>query len=186
MEPDEYPRVVSLACHDLRTPLATVFGFSRTLARGGELDERTTRFVGMMGEAADQMAELLDELAVSARIAGDRWEPGLREIDTLELARSADAAVPVDGSGDVVETEVEAVARALRSLARAARVHGRVEGVAWQVDGRVLSLAPVNADAAPVVLAHEIRDLGSVVARQVIEALGGSLELEGETLRVRL
>jgi len=56
MDPDEYPRVVSLACHDLRTPLATVFGFSRTLARGGDLDERSARFVGMMGEAADQMA----------------------------------------------------------------------------------------------------------------------------------
>src|SRR5262249_21442700 len=109
MDPDEYARVVSLACHDLRTPLATVFGFSRTLARGDDLDERSARFIGMMGEAADQMAELLDELAVSARIAADRWEPALREIDTLALARTADAAVAVDGSGETVETEVEAV-----------------------------------------------------------------------------
>jgi signal transduction histidine kinase len=186
MDPDEYAQVVSLACHDLRTPLATVFGFSRTLARGDDLDERSARFVGMMGEAADQMAELLDQLAVSARIAAHRWEPALREIDTLALARTADAAVPGDGSGEVVETEVEAVGRALRSLARAARVHGRVEDLAWHVDGRVLALTPVNADAAPVVLAEEIRDLGSIVARQVIEALGGSLELDGETLRVAL
>jgi signal transduction histidine kinase len=180
MDPDEYARVVSLACHDLRTPLATVFGFSRTLARGGDLDERSARFVGMMGEAADQMAELLDELAVSARIAANRWEPALREIDTLELVDAA------EGHGAMVETEPEAVGRSLRSLARAARLHGRVEEVAWHVDGRLLSLAPVTAAAAPVVLAHEIRDLGSIVARQVIEALGGSLDLDGETLRVRL
>jgi signal transduction histidine kinase len=180
MDPDEYPRVVSLACHDLRTPLATVFGFSRTLARGGDLDDRSTRFVGMMGEAADQMAELLDELAVSARIAADRWEPALREIDTLQLVDRA------EGHGALVETEPEAVGRALRALARAARLHGRVDEVSWHVDGRVLSLAPVTAAAAPVVLADEIRDLGSIVARQVIEALGGSLELDGETLRVRI
>lgn len=180
MDSADYPRVVSLACHDLRTPLATVFGFSRTLARGGELDERSARFVGMMGEAADQMAELLDELAVSARIAGGRWEPALRELDTRELVAAA------EGRGEVIETEPEAVARALGSLARAARVYGRVEEVSWQVDGRVLSLSPVSADAGPVVLGDEIRDLGSIVARQVIEALGGSLELDGETLRVSL
>lgn len=180
MDPDEYARVVSLACHDLRTPLATVFGFSRTLARGGELDERSARFVGMMGEAADQMAELLDELAVSARIAAGRWEPALREVDTLGLVDGA------EGSGLVIETEPQAVGRALGSLARAARVYGRVDDVSWHVDGRVLSLSPVNADAGPVVLADEIRDLGSIVARQVIEALGGSLELDGEALRVAL
>ena len=33
---------------------------------------------------------------------------------------------------------------------------------------------------------ESIRDLGSLVARMVIEALGGSVELDGETLRVRL
>ena len=33
-----FPRVVSLACHDLRTPLATIYGFARTLSRGEDLD----------------------------------------------------------------------------------------------------------------------------------------------------
>jgi signal transduction histidine kinase len=186
MAPDQFPRVVSLACHDLRTPLATVFGFSRTLARAGELDERNARFIGMIGEAAEQMTELLDELGAAARIAGDRWEPVLREVDTLALAVGADESVPASGSGLVVETEVEAVGRALRSLARAARVYGRIDEVSWRVDGRVLELAPIVPAAAPVVTGEEIRDLGAVVARQVIEALGGSLELVGESLRVTL
>ena len=52
--------------------------------------------------------------------------------------------------------------------------------------GRELSLAPVTAAAAPVVTGEEVRDLGSLVGRAVIEALGGSLELAGDTLRVRL
>ena len=42
------------------------------------------------------------------------------------------------------------------------------------------------SDAAPVILGEELKDLGAIVARQLIEALGGSLELEGEVLRVRL
>ena len=47
-------------------------------------------------------------------------------------------------------------------------------------------LAPVTAAAGPVVSGHEVRDLGSLVARLVVEALGGSLELDGQALRVAL
>jgi hypothetical protein len=50
----------------------------------------------------------------------------------------------------------------------------------------VLELSPVSAEAAPVVEGRDVRDLGSLVARLVLEELGGSLELDGETLRVRL
>ena len=40
-DPD-FARLVSLACHDLRTPLATVHGFATTLSRGGLSSRRTT------------------------------------------------------------------------------------------------------------------------------------------------
>ena len=36
----EFARLVTLACHDLRTPLATVNGFAKTLVRGGQLDDQ--------------------------------------------------------------------------------------------------------------------------------------------------
>jgi len=58
--------------------------------------------------------------------------------------------------------------------------------VTWSVRGRELALSPVRPAAAPVVTGEELRDLGSLVARIVIEALGGSLELSGETLLVAL
>jgi hypothetical protein len=47
-------------------------------------------------------------------------------------------------------------------------------------------LAPVTPAAAPIVTGDEVRDLGSLVAVSVIRALGGSVELAGDTLRVRL
>src|SRR6266498_1472976 len=96
-EDRDFPRLVSLACHDLRTPLATIFGFARTLTRSEELDERSARFLAMIGEAAEQMTRLLDELGAAARIEAGRWEPVLREVDTLELARSQDARISVEG-----------------------------------------------------------------------------------------
>src|SRR3954452_94698 len=88
MTETSFPRVVSLACHDLRTPLATIYGFARTLTRAGDLDERTLRFLSMIEEASEQMTEILDELGVAAKIEAGTWEPVLREVDTLELAGS--------------------------------------------------------------------------------------------------
>src|SRR5439155_6898170 len=64
-EDNSFTRLVALACHDLRTPLATVFGFARTLSRGGTLDEVSARYVQMIESASEQIGELLDELSVA-------------------------------------------------------------------------------------------------------------------------
>jgi len=186
MAEDRFPRVVSLACHDLRTPLATIFGFARTLTRAGDLDDRSMRFLGMIEEASEQMTGLLDEVGVAARIEGGRWEPVRREADTLALATTEDERVITEGEGETIQTDPEAVERALRALAVAAARYGPEERVTWRVQGRELELTPISADAAPVVTGEQVRDLGSLVARMVIEELGGSLELDGATLRVLL
>src|SRR5690242_3391801 len=186
MEDTRFPRIVSLACHDLRTPLATIYGFARTLTRMEQHDERTGRYLVMIEEASQQMTDLLDELGAAARIEAGRWEPALREVDTAELARGDDERIAVEGKGETIETDADAVRSALRSLAVAALRHGPVEQVTWSVDGRELSLAPVTAAAAPIVTGEEVRDLGALVAVSVVGALDGSVELAGDTLRVRL
>ena len=186
MDEETFPLVVSLACHDLRTPLATVFGFARTLNRMEGQDERTTRFLGMIEDAAEQMTELLDGLGAIARIQAGRWEPVLRAVDTVDLAASDDPRVTVDGAGEPVETEVDAVGKALRSLASAAIRFGPVENVTWTVRGRELELGPVTEASAPVLSGGEVRDLGSLVARAVIERLGGTFAVEGDVVRLRL
>jgi signal transduction histidine kinase len=186
MDDARFPRLVSLACHDLRTPLATIYGFARTLTRMEEHDERTARYLGMIEEASEQMTELLDELGAAARIEGGRWEPVLREVDTVELARADDERIVVDGEGETIETDAEAVRSALRSLAVAALRHGPVAEVRWSVTGRELSLTPVTPAAAPIVTGEEVRDLGSLVAVSVIRALDGSLSVAGDALRVQL
>jgi signal transduction histidine kinase len=184
--PERFPRLVSIACHDLRTPLATVYGFARTLVRAGDHDERTARFLGMIEAAAEQMTALLDDLGLAARIAGDRFEPVLREVDTLELAHSDDARVEVTGSGASMETDADAVRGSLRAFAVAALRHGPVERVTWTVSGPAFALSPITAAAAPVVSGEEQRDLGSLVGLLVIGALGGACAVEGETFRVSL
>ena len=53
----QFARLVSLACHDLRTPLATVYGFARTLTRMNTLDDQSARYIGMIDQASAQLGE---------------------------------------------------------------------------------------------------------------------------------
>jgi len=186
-----FPRLVSLACHDLRTPLATVHGFATTLARGGGLEPPADRYVEMIDAASAQLAELIEELSLVARIESGRYEPTLREADTLELSRAAAARlgedrVHVSGSGAVVETDGDAVERGLAALFQSALRHGGLDSVEVEVDRREVRLSPVTPAAAPVVLGDDLRDLGAAVAARLVARLGGSLAVEGETMTIRL
>ena len=179
--------LVSLACHDLRTPLATAFGFARTLSRVGELDERQTRYVTMIEAASEQMTEILEGLGLVARIEGGRWEPNLQEADSLELARRAAAErVTVSGEGGPVTVDADAAVRALAGIMLAAVRHGGLDELSVDVAGTDLTLSPVPEPVRPILLGVELRDLGAAVGRRVVEAMGGSLSLDGNALVVSL
>ena len=186
----QFTSLVLLACHDLRTPLATVHGFAQTLARQGELEEPEARYVDMINSASEQIADLVDELALGARIAAGRFDPVLKERDTLELAQAAAATlgeerVEVDGEGSEVEVDPNATERAVSALARCALRHGGLEQVHLSARGGELELTPITAASAPVVLGEDLRDLGAAVAVRLLRAQGGSVALDGETLRIR-
>ena len=187
---DAFARLVSLACHDLRTPLATVHGFATTLARGG-LEPPGDRYVEMIEAASAQLAELIDELSLASRIESGRYEPTLREADTLELAQAAAARlgedrVQVSGSGAAIETDGDALERGLAALFQSALRHGGLDRVEVKVNGVDVRLSRVTAASAPVVLGEDLRDLGAAVAARLVARLGGSLSVEGETLAIRL
>ena len=177
----DFPSLVSLACHDLRTPLATVQGFAKTMLRVDDLDgEKRERYLGLIDTAADELVELLELLSLAARIEGGRYEPVAREVDSLSLAPQGST-----GAGAAVTVDPEPVERALASLARAAGRHGGVETDAT-VEGRTVSLGPVTSEAAPVDLGEEQKDLGAAVAMRLLRAIGAEVALDGDRLRVTL
>jgi signal transduction histidine kinase len=185
-----FPRLVSLACHDLRTPLATVHGFARTLART-KLADPAPRYVEMIEAASEQLAELLDELALVARIEAGRFEPTLMDVDSLELARLAadeleEGTVSVSGVGASIRVEPDATQRAVRELARAARRHAGLESIELEVSGTNLIVSPITDSSAPVVTGEEFRELGPAAAVELVRSLGGSIEVEDEHLRIGL
>ena len=189
-EDTRFPQLVALACHDLRNPLATVYGFARVLRRA-ELGEPSDRYVEMIDAASQELGELLDELSLVARIEAGRFQPEPAEIDSLELARRAatelsEEQLSVTGAGATVLVLPDETSRALARLAKAAARHGGHDKVALEVRGAELELSPVSRSAAPVVLGQELRELSAAAAVALIEALGGSLRVDGERLLITL
>lgn len=190
-EDSQFARLVLLACHDLRTPLATVHGFAHTLGRLAEIEGPAARYVEMITSASDQIAELVDELALGGRIEAGRYEPMRKVVDTLELgsaaaARLGEERVEVAGEGTGLELDGDATERAVAALARCALRHGGLEHVRLAVHGPLLELAPVTPASAPVLLGEDLRDLGAAVAVRLLRAQGGSVEVDGEALAIRL
>jgi signal transduction histidine kinase len=185
-----FAQLTSLACHDLRTPLATVYGFARSLRRL-ELDETQERYVEMIEAASEQLGDLLEELALVARIEAGRFDPVRAEVDSLVLARGAAEAlgeerVEVAGEGAPVSVPQESTQRALTQLVRAALRHGGLDRVRVDVRGAELTVSPLTRTARPVVLGEELRELGPAAAAALVSALGGSLAAPDESLVVRL
>jgi signal transduction histidine kinase len=190
-EETHFSNLISLACHDLRTPLATVYGFARTISRADGLDPTLVGYSEMIEAASQQLAELLDELSLAARIEGGRYDPKLESVATGELAAAAaerlgSDRVGVSGDGAAVSVDPEATKRSVSALVQCALRHGGLEHVDVVADGQELRVTPITPASAPVVLGEDLRDLGAAVAVMHVGRLGGSVAVDGETLTVRL
>lgn len=186
--PPSFAQLVSLACHDLRTPLATASGFARTLERLDSLEQPADRYVEMIGAAADQLASLLDLLAVAARIESDRFEPQFREANARELADEAaallDGAATVEGEGDTVRADAIWGAFALSALAEAARRHGGLEQITLTVDRASIAIAPIRDDAGVIAVGEELKDFAAAVGTRVLSATGAVVEPASDRVQV--
>ena len=190
MASQSFAQLVSLACHDLRTPLATASGFARTLERLDQLEHPADRYVEMIGAATDQLSELLDLLSAAARIEADRFEPRLRPTSTRELADAAaarieDGRASVEGDGVEVRADPEWGATSLSALAEAARRHGGLEQITISAAGPTIAIAPIVEDAGTIAIGDDLRDFAAAVGARVLQTGGAVVELDGEALRVR-
>jgi len=185
---DRFARLVALACHDLRTPLATVHGFAKTLRRV-ELADPAPRYVEMIEAASTQLGDLVDQLALVARIEEGRYDPQLSDVDSLALARAAAEDVDegaVEGEGATLRVDEERTRRAIGQLIRATRRHGGLESVTVRVEGPVVEIGPLTDYSAPVVLGEELRELQAAASVMLLRALGAEVSRAGDALRLTL
>jgi signal transduction histidine kinase len=185
---ERFAQIVSISAHDLSTPLATVYGFAKTLAKT-DLDEPAARYVEMIEAASAQLRDLVEELSLVTRIERGRYSPALTEADSLELARESCAElgerVDVSGEGAAVQVDADATGRALSRLAKAASRHGGIDSVTLVVRGSELEISPLLANAAGVVTGEELRELGAVAAVEHLRAIGVGVSAEDDRLLIR-
>jgi signal transduction histidine kinase len=186
-----FAQLVSLACHDLRTPLATASGFAHTLQRLDGLESPADRYVEMIGAASEQMTQLLDLLGAAARIEAGRFEFQARESDSRQLADAAVAQLDeghatVDGQGAAVVLDPPWTETALAALGECVRRHGALERVIFAVDGPAISIGPIGEGVASIVLGHDLKDFGAAVGSRVLAAMGAELQPDGDRFVVRL
>ena len=164
-------------------------GFAKTLLRMEQTPEQRERYLGMIDEASTELAQLLDELGLVARIEGGRYAPHRREVDSLELAQAAAGRVPgleAAGDGAPVEVDPDAAESAVAAFGRATLRHGVIEAAELSVAGPVVVVAPVRDGVGRILLGQDPRDLGAAVGVRVLHALGGSVELEEDRLVLTL
>ena len=185
-----FAQLVSLACHDLRTPLATASGFAHTLQRLDTLEPPADRYVEMIGAASQQMGALLDMLGVAARIESGRYDPNLQRQTTREVADAAAAQleVPATVSGDGSEVAIDPnwTAAAVAALAECVRRHGALESATLGVDGATISIGPLAEGVASIALGEDLKDFGAAVAVRVLRAHGATVTADGDAVLVVL
>jgi hypothetical protein len=72
------------------------------------------------------------------------------------------------------------------ALVQATLRHGGLDEVSVVVRGAEIEVSPMTDSSARVVLGQDLRDLGAAVAVSLIQALGGTTDVVGGTLTIRL
>jgi PAS domain S-box-containing protein len=93
---------VATASHELRTPLTSIYGAASTLlGRDGLTEERRLQLLRMIEEESGQLARIVDQLLVTARLTRGKLAQSAAPCDVRSLAErvlaSAEARVP-DGT----------------------------------------------------------------------------------------
>jgi PAS domain S-box-containing protein len=100
---------VTLVSHELRTPLASMMGYTELLleGQGGLLGERQREWLGIIGQNADRLETLIDDLLDTARIEMGKLELKPTPLDLIpliqEVARALRPQIARKGQGLTLE-----------------------------------------------------------------------------------
>ena len=196
-------RFLAAVSHEIRTPLTAILGFARLLGEGGgdvDQDERADMLRAVV-ENAQEMADLVDDLLVAARVETGEVELHVGTIDaaaqvrqTLAASRPFTGGVSVDLPTGPVATNADParVRQILRNLLTNADRYGGPD-VRVAVRGGAATVVEVSDDGPgvphqdrerifePYLRAHhsagqpESVGIGLAISRQLAEAMGGSL-----------
>jgi len=195
-------RLLANISHDLRTPVASIAGYTDALRRG--LGDEPERFLSVIAAKADDLAQLTDDLFYAARIDAGDLELRNGALDLAEAVRRSILGFEpqLEGAGShvdvripdercVVEGDPSAVARILSNLIANSIRHGGAGSLSVEMSGRGADYTVgICNGGAP--LPDDIQrlfergiagpsggtGLGLSIARELAERMGGSVSAE--------
>jgi signal transduction histidine kinase len=202
-------RFLSLAAHELKTPLTSIKGFSYSLARRLERGEPCDpKHVQVLERQAERLHALLEEMLEVSRIETSRFTLHQEPCELLELVEASRRSLRRLGQDGDLQTQVESalplvadrerIERALTAMVLRARVQGvasieavRVRGhaevrVSWEGEPLVdpQQVLEPRWEAAPGM--RQGLGMALVVARRAAELHGGALRAEPNALVLSL
>lgn len=183
------------ACHELRSPLAVVYGFAKMLEGNEELDERTTRYVNAIVNSSQRLDDLLDQLSKLGRIAGGRLHP---TIETVSLRSVIDALcstsqncgrVVVEQQDDVrVQADEGWLTEAFHGIIDSVCFEEAVEAtLTWSIDHDEVAVHFMPRSTFPLVDTDPSKSgLALALARMRVVAMGGSLDGQADRITVTI
>jgi PAS domain S-box-containing protein len=154
---EEKTDLVSTISHELRTPMAAVYGAAETLLHRDDLDpERRRDLLAMIAAQATRLTAIVESVLLTSRLDRDLVAVDREPVDVAELTRATVAAMRPQLPPSV-ELELEVGAEELRAAGDADRIQ--------QVLVNLLDNAVKYGEGSPVTV--RVRPLNGVVCLSV-------------------
>lgn len=184
------------ACHELRSPLAVVYGFARMLENATDMDEAAVaKYVSQIVRSAERLDLMLDDLSKIGRIAAARMHPQLEHvslsavIDDLCATSANDERLNVDAGADVtVKTDPTWLKESLQAIIDGLCFEEGIDlRLTWRHEPHDVQLHVVPNSSFPMIdVEPDKSGLGISLARMRITAMGGGFEGSGDRIVVTL
>jgi signal transduction histidine kinase len=100
--------LIATVSHEIRTPVAAVYGAARTLLRDGLDDDVHRRLLRILAEESERLARLVDEILLAGSIDSNRLAISRVEIDLVDVVHRAAASASVAGAEPLLELDLPA------------------------------------------------------------------------------
>ena len=184
------------ACHELRSPLAVVYGFARMLENADNLDdEARAKYVSQIVRGAERLDLMLDDLSKIGRVAAGRTPPHVEHVslksivDDLCATSTLDGRLQVDAGADVtIKADPSWLTESLQATVDGLCFEDGIDvRLSWRHEPHDVHLHLVPSSTFPMVdVEPEKSSLGISLARMRIVAMGGTFDGSGDRVVVTL
>ncbi len=184
------------ACHELRSPLAVVYGFARMLEGADDIDAAAReKYVGQIVRSAERLDTMLDDLSKIGRIAAGRIHP---QIEHASLRAIVDGVASLDANADrlrvdagtdvTVKVDPAWLSESLQAVVDGLCFEDGIDiRMTWRHEPHEVQLQLMPNSSFPMVdVEPEKSGLGISLARIRVVAMGGSFDGSGDRVVIVL